>query len=63
MEIIILLLIYILLIVIWAIASFFPFRDLHEYRFGRDATYIAEKIYIFWSLLVIILGFLGIIFG
>jgi len=58
---IILVAIYILVLIIWAVLSYFPLRDLYEYGFVGDATMRAERIYIITSAIIIILGFLGII--
>jgi len=56
-----LLLFYLLVVVLWGIASFFAMRALHQFGFVGDATLRARRIYLFVSVLIIISGFLAII--
>ncbi len=56
-----LILAYLLVLMLWGVASFFALKTLYEYGFVGDATLRARRLYLAVSVVIIILGFLGII--
>jgi len=56
-----LILIYILVVIVWGIVSYFPLKNLYDFGFAGDASMQAKNIYFIVSACIIILGFILII--